>query len=364
MVVDDAIVVLENVTTHIERGTKPKSAAVFATSEVSLSVIATTLVLLAVFLPLTFLKGQAGILFKQLGWIVAIVCSVSTIAALSLTPMLCSLMLKSNPNRGRFFGTIYKPVEKFLNWLDRAYGAMLSWCVSHRIIVISTLFAVFIGSVALVKFIPTEFFPTQDMARMSVRVKLPIGTRVETSKDFAFAFVERMRKEFPEIIMMNFAVGQPDDDNAFGMMQENGTHILSFNIKLTKKTQRERSISEIADKFRSYLKEYPEIETYTVSTGGGGASGSVSFVLTYETNGGSEIKSESHKAGDEVTLDKTPTKDGATFTGWYADKECTQKIESVTMNSKIRDPVSILILRKLRRIQMLGTMRMMTTKLA
>ncbi|MBQ7490506.1 MAG: efflux RND transporter permease subunit [Bacteroidales bacterium] len=273
MVVDDAIVVLENVTTHIERGTKPKSAAVFATSEVSLSVIATTLVLLAVFLPLTFLKGQAGILFKQLGWIVAIVCSVSTIAALSLTPMLCSLMLKSNPNRGRFFGTIYKPVEKFLNWLDRAYGAMLSWCVSHRIIVISTLFAVFIGSVALVKFIPTEFFPTQDMARMSVRVKLPIGTRVETSKDFAFAFVERMRKEFPEIIMMNFAVGQPDDDNAFGMMQENGTHILSFNIKLTKKTQRERSISEIADKFRSYLKEYPEIETYTVSTGGGGAGG-------------------------------------------------------------------------------------------
>ncbi|MBO4232045.1 MAG: efflux RND transporter permease subunit, partial [Bacteroidales bacterium] len=273
MVVDDAIVVLENVTTHIERGTKPKSAAVFATSEVSLSVIATTLVLLAVFLPLTFLKGQAGILFKQLGWIVAIVCSVSTIAALSLTPMLCSLMLKSNPNRGRFFGTIYKPVEKFLNWLDRAYGAMLGWCVSHRIIVISTLFAVFIGSVALVKFIPTEFFPTQDMARMSVRVKLPIGTRVETSKDFAFAFVERMRKEFPEIIMMNFAVGQPDDDNAFGMMQENGTHILSFNIKLTKKTQRERSISEIADKFRSYLKEYPEIETYTVSTGGGGAGG-------------------------------------------------------------------------------------------
>ena len=273
MVVDDAIVVLENVTTHIERGTKPKSAAVFATSEVSLSVIATTLVLLAVFLPLTFLKGQAGILFKQLGWIVAIVCSVSTIAALSLTPMLCSLMLKSNPNRGRFFGTIYKPVEKFLNWLDRAYGAMLSWCVSHRIIVISTLFAVFIGSVALVKFIPTEFFPTQDMARMSVRVKLPIGTRVETSKDFAFAFVERMRKEFPEIIMMNFPVGQPDDDNAFGMMQENGTHILSFNIKLKKKTQRERSITEIADKFRAYLKEYPEIETYTVATGGGGAGG-------------------------------------------------------------------------------------------
>ncbi len=69
------------------------------------------------------------------------------------------------------------------------------------------------------------------------------------------------------------------------------------------------------------------------ASSGGGASGTVSFVLTYNTNGGSEIKAESHKVGDEVTLDKTPVKDGYTFTGWYADKECTQKIESVTMNS-------------------------------
>ncbi|MBR0104486.1 MAG: InlB B-repeat-containing protein, partial [Firmicutes bacterium] len=67
--------------------------------------------------------------------------------------------------------------------------------------------------------------------------------------------------------------------------------------------------------------------------GGGGGSGIVSFILTYETNGGEKIKAESHKVGDEVTLDKTPVKDGYTFTGWYADKECTQKIESITMNS-------------------------------
>ena len=273
MVVDDAIVVLENVTTHIERGTKPKSAAIFATSEVSLSVIATTLVLLAVFLPLTFLQGQAGILFKQLGWIIAIVCSVSTMAALSLTPMLCSLMLKSNPSRGRVFGAIYKPIEKALNWLDKAYASMLDWCVYHRWLVISILLAIFLGSLTLLKVIPTEFFPTQDMARMSAKVKMPVGTRVEDSKAFAFDFVKRMREEFPEITMMNFSVGQPDDDNAFGMMQENGTHIVSFNVRLVKKTERERGLNEIADKFREYLKEYPEIETFTVTAGGGGAGG-------------------------------------------------------------------------------------------
>ncbi|MCQ2286285.1 MAG: efflux RND transporter permease subunit [Bacteroidales bacterium] len=274
MVVDDAIVVLENVTTHIERGTKPKAAAVFATSEVSLSVIATTLVLLAVFLPMTFLKGQAGIMFKQLGWIVAIVCSVSTTAALSLTPMLCSVMLSGEKKkRNKVSEMIYKPIEKFLDWLDKGYGKLLNWCVLHRVIVISVLLVAFLGSVTLIKVIPTEFFPTQDMARITAKVKLPVGTRVETSKAFAFDFVDKMRKEFPEIRMMNFSVGQPDDDNAFGMMQENGTHIISFNVKLVNKTERERGLAEIADVFRKRLKEYPEIETFTVTAGGGGAGG-------------------------------------------------------------------------------------------
>lgn len=273
MVVDDAIVVLENITTHIERGTKPKAAAVFATSEVSLSVIATTLVLLAVFIPLTFLEGQAGILFKQLGWIVAIVCSVSTIAALSLTPMLCSIMLKSNPSRGKVFGAIYKPIEIFLNWLDRAYGAMLRWCVSHRFIVILIAVIIFGGSLTLLKVIPTEFFPTQDMGRLSATVKLPVGTRMETSRDFGLRFTEHMKKDYPELLMCNFSVGQPDEDNSFGIMSETGSNIVKFNMRFKNKTERERSITEIADKVRADLDEYEELYKYQVTVGGGGMGG-------------------------------------------------------------------------------------------
>jgi len=94
MVVDDAIVVLENITNHIERGSNPREAAKYATNEVWLSVIATTLVVVAVFLPLTLTGGMTGILFSQLGWIVTITVSVSTIAAISLTPMLASHMMK------------------------------------------------------------------------------------------------------------------------------------------------------------------------------------------------------------------------------------------------------------------------------
>ena len=276
MVVDDAIVVLENVTTHIERGTKPKAAAVFATSEVSLSVIATTLVLLAVFLPLTFLEGQAGILFKQLGWIVAIVCSVSTLAALSLTPMLCSLMLKSNPSRGKIFGAIYKPIEVFLNWLDRFYGRILHWCVTHRAVVILLAIIIFGGSVALMKIIPTEFFPTQDMGRLSATVKLPVGTRMETSRAFGLEFTEHMKKEFPELLMCNFSVGQPDEDNSFGIMSETGSNIVKFNMRFVSKTERKRSITQIADQVRADLDEHEELYKYNVSVGGGGMGGQTS----------------------------------------------------------------------------------------
>lgn len=273
MVVDDAIVVLENITTHIERGSKPKSAAVFATNEVSLSVIATTLVLLCVYVPLTMITGMAGIMFKQLGWIVSIVCIVSTFAALTLTPMLSSVMLKNNPNRGKVYGAIFIPIEKALNALDRGYARILGWCVHHKTLVIILSSVIFFSSLILMKIIPTEFFPTMDQARLSVKVNLPIGTRLEHSRAFALNLTERFKKDHPEIRMCNFSVGQPDEDNAFGMLSENGSHIISFNIRLTKKTERERSITEISDALRKDLAEYSEIRTFSVSTGMGGMGG-------------------------------------------------------------------------------------------
>ncbi len=280
MVVDDAIVVLENISTHIERGSRPKSAAVFATSEVSLSIIATTLVLLAVFIPLTFLEGVAGIMFKQLGWIVSIVIIISTLAALTLTPMLSSIMLKNNPNRGKVFNAIYTPIEKFLDWLDKIYAKMLGWCVSRKGVVLIVAMLIFGSSLLLFKFIPTEFFPTQDQARLSATVKLPIGTRMETSRAFALDFVEQVKKDYPEVLMINFSVGQPDDDNTFGMLSQNGSHIVKFNVRLTKKTERKRSLNEIADNLRADLAKYPEVNTYIVSSGGGmGGQNSVDVEL-------------------------------------------------------------------------------------
>ncbi len=274
LVVDDSIVVLENITTHIERGSKPKAAAVFATSEVSNSIMASTLVIIAVFLPLTFLSGMSGVLFKQLGWIVTIVITVSLAAAMSLTPMLSSLMLKKNPHRSKWFDKIYSPIERFLNRLDVWYAGILRWCVNHRRIVVSIAIVIFVSSMALIKIIPTEFFPTQDNARLSATVKLPQGTRVEITKALGDQLVEEIRAKYPdEIRTINYSVGMPDEDNTYSLMQETGTHILSYNIRLVKKTERKKSISEISDGIREIMRNHIEINSYTVSTGQGSMGG-------------------------------------------------------------------------------------------
>jgi HAE1 family hydrophobic/amphiphilic exporter-1 len=269
LVVDDAIVVLENISRHIDRGSKPKSAAVFATSEISLAVIASTLVILAVFMPLTMLGGMSGILFRQLGWIVSIVIFISMVASLTLTPMMSAYMLKPNAKRGKAFMAFYAPIEKALNKLDAGYGKLLSWAVHRKRYVIITSFAIFVSSLMLLKVIPSEFFPVQDNAHFGVTIKFPIGTKMETCRDFAKEYGNKLRKEHSEITRINFSVGQPAETNTWGRFQVNGSHIISMNIKMKKKTQRNRGIEEIADKVREDLKNYPEINSYAVNVGGG-----------------------------------------------------------------------------------------------
>ncbi|MDD6210109.1 MAG: efflux RND transporter permease subunit [Bacteroidales bacterium] len=268
MVVDDAIVVLENITTHIERGSKPKQAAIHATNEVAISVIASTLTMLAVFLPLTMVTGMAGILFKQLGWIVSIIMIVSTIAALTLIPMLCSQLLRLDPKKGKLYVLFFTPIEKALDALDRGYAALLNWAVRHRKTVITGAILIFAGSMFLVPNIKTEFFPTQDNARIGITIELPVGTRQDITRDLALKIDKEFRKKYPEIIVSNFTEGQADTDNTYASLSENGTHIISFNINLTSMGERERGIVEISEQMRKDLREHTEIKKFEVLIGG------------------------------------------------------------------------------------------------
>ena len=155
MVVDDAIVVLENVTTHIERGSDPKQAAVHGTNEVAISVVASTLTLIAVFFPLTMVTGMTGVLFKQLGWMVTIMMVISTTCALTLTPMLCSQWLRLQRTKGKFFVKFYGPIERALDKFDEAYGKLLEKVVANKTVTIVVCMGLFVASVFLMKFVGT-----------------------------------------------------------------------------------------------------------------------------------------------------------------------------------------------------------------
>ena len=286
MVVDDAIVVLENVTTHIERGADPKQAAVHGTNEVAISVIASTLTLIAVFFPLTLVKGMSGVLFRQLGWMVCIMMIISTTCALSLTPMLCSQWLRLNPKQGKLFKLLFKPIERALDALDNGYAFLLERVVRHKTVTILICVAVFIGSMSLTKFIGSEFFPTADDGRLGVSLELPIGTRVEIAQESTARLFNEWMEKYPEIQVLNYTVGQASTDHTFASMQDHGSHIVSMNIRLVNPGDRDRGIVEIAQLMREDLKHYPEFKKAQVNVGGRrGGSMSGQSSIDYEIYG-------------------------------------------------------------------------------
>ena len=274
MVVDDAIVVLENISTHLERGAKPKEAAVHATQEVGISVIASTLTMLAVFLPLTMIKGMAGLMFKQLGWITSIIMIVSTIGALTLIPMLCSQFLRFKPKTGKLHDLIFGNFNKLVDLISRGYAHLINWCIGHRTIVVIISIAVFAGTVGFIgPRVKTEFMPKSDDGRITLQLELPAGTGQNVTRGIAHELHGKFVEAIPEIVNCSYAFGQADSDNAFASMQNNGTHIVSYNINVGSMEDRERSTAEIADVVRGILADYPEFKKVKVTEGGGGMGG-------------------------------------------------------------------------------------------
>ena len=270
MVVDDAIVVLENVTSHLERGEKPKEAAVHGTAEVGISVIASTLTMLCVFLPLTMISGMAGIMFRQLGWIVSIIMIVSTTAALTLVPMLCSILMDNNKNNGKLFNLVFGPVNKALDAVSAGYSRLISWCMTRKKFILVGALAVFIAVLAIyVPRMKTEYFPNSDSGRMQATIELPIGTAQDVTREVAARIYAKILEDVPEVKVLSYRFGQADTDNAFASMQQNGTYLISMNINVGSMENRRRTLSQLADIIRADLRQFPELNRFNVTEGGG-----------------------------------------------------------------------------------------------
>ncbi len=271
MVVDDAIVVLENITTHIERGSTPKEAAVYATNEVGVAVMASTLTIVAVFFPLTMVTGLAGVMFGQLGWMVTIMIIVSVIVALSLTPMLCSQLLRLTNTQGKFFDKLYAPIQRALDKLDIFYAKLVNLAVINRrktlLLSFSLFFIIMVLSAFFIKF---DFMPASDNSMITVDVYLPTGTRMEVARTTAIKIDGIVKEKYPEVNVRSFSVGAADENNSWAAMQANATNLISYRLRCVDVGDRSRSIYDISDELRKDLGNMPELYKFKVTPGGSG----------------------------------------------------------------------------------------------
>lgn len=270
MVVDDAIVVLENISKHIERGSRPREAAIYATNEVWLAVIVTTLTVVAVFLPLTFVKGLTGVLFSQLGWIVSITIIMSTVAAITLTPTLSAMLLRLRPvKKDAPFWTWDGSIRKFLDKMDGFYVSTLSWVLYHKKFVIAAAILIFAASMFLFKFIGTEFMPAADESRLSATVELQTGTRVDVTEKVAGRIDSLIKEQIPEVSLISMSAGTDDSGGFSALFSQGGTHVITYTFRLLGVGERSRSSEDIAEVIRRIIAPLPEVINYSVSADGG-----------------------------------------------------------------------------------------------
>ena len=285
MVVDNAVVVLESISVKVERGTAPREAAMFGAEEVGTAVSASTLTTIVVFVPLIFLKGEAGIMFKQLGGLLVATLLASLGCALWLTPMLGSRLLQAparRRTRGRLNAAFHRWSEAKFAALDAAYSRLLGRALRHRGWVVAAALAVFAASAALFMGLGSEYSPEEDNGRLMLRYQTPIGTRVEETAAVGQRILEVALAEAgrENVLVHAWRCGES------GGMGSGGSHIGWVMMRLVSQTQRTRGLKEIGRAVGDVVTRWPEVQKYNVDTSqmgpGGGAKPIVIEVLGFD----------------------------------------------------------------------------------
>jgi len=252
IVIDDAIVVLENIVRYIEqKGYEPKQAAIEATKEIMLAVLATTLSLVIIFVPIAFTTGYARRYLNQFGWTMACAVLVSMLVSFTLTPMLCSRLLKRTERKrsaaGRHEGRAAGEAEHAAKdhalpiWVSRSYGRMLEWSLDHRWAVVLVALGTFALTIPLNSLVGRDFIPPDDQGEFQVIFDSPVGTSPEGSANIAVELAKRY-EQLPGVVF------------AWPSVSERSNHCHTY-IRLTDATQRKFSMLDVADEVRNILAE-------------------------------------------------------------------------------------------------------------
>jgi len=273
MVVDNAIVIVDNVSRHIERGQKPKEAAVFGASEVGLAISASTFTTVVVFFPMVFLTGITGIMFKQLALIITVTLLASLFTALTFSPTLCSKLLrpaKEEPKDKKisFSKRLYEISGHYFERLESNYSRLLGWSLRHKKITVLIAIVIFVFSMLLIPKIGTEFVPEEDTGDLNIQIELPVGTRVEQTDEVAKQGEALLKKNLPEAQMIFARVGQSSGSRfGAGFGQRMGTNVITLGAKLKKVDERKRSIKEISEDIRPKISSLLGVKKINIQAG-------------------------------------------------------------------------------------------------
>ena len=272
-VVDDAIVVMENITRHLENGVRPFAAALKGAKEIGFTVFTISISLIAVFIPLLLMGGIVGRLFREFAVTLSTAILVSMIISLTTTPMMCAYLLKNE--RAEKHGRIFTASEKFFEWVLSLYRSTLHWVLDHPALTLSVLFLTIALNVVLIYKIPKGFFPVEDTGAISGGVRGP--------QDSSFPATNNALQQIVGVIKKDPAVA-----NVTGFCGGGGaTNTGSINIALKPLAERDVSAAQIIDRLRPQLNRLPGASAFLQPVQDlriGGRSGNAMYQYTIQTD--------------------------------------------------------------------------------
>ena len=275
MVVDNEIVVLENISRHLEQDKDRETAVAEGTREVAGAVSASTLTTVVVFAPLVLVSGIVGIMFKELAFVVISTIGASLLASLLLTPMMSAKLLRTaaetRPPRtwfGRAIAWVQDVTERGYLGLESAYGAAVGWAVRHKTVIVALALALVAVTFQVVRTQGIDFVPQMDSGEIMITGKLPIGVATERTAAVAGDVEGILRDEAGSDVLLGFRrAGRSSSGMGVTMGQAQGTHVFTVGARLKPAEERVHgSMSELADRVRRRLDRIPNLVSYQVQT--------------------------------------------------------------------------------------------------
>jgi hydrophobe/amphiphile efflux-1 (HAE1) family protein len=273
LLIDDAIVVIENIYRHMQQGAGPMEAAKDATAEIGLAVMATTFTIVAVFLPVAYIPGLVGRFFYQFGITVSAAVLTSLFVAFTLTPMLSSRWLKESDEKLSPNGHILEKglyyFNHFFEAASKKYRGAIRWSLAHRKTVIFSSMGIFLFSFYLISFLGTSFFPASDQSELTIGINAAPGSSL-TQTNSICTDIEAITKKLPEVTLMFTTIGAGNDPVTKG----------SIYVKLLPKKERHKSDVQIMDELRGAVRNIPGADINFLSQSGVGGAGNKPVIIS------------------------------------------------------------------------------------